>query len=228
MTVSRRRLLQVAGGTAGVVGAAGVISLWLERLETPMAYRFPDASGASTVLAPTAACGDTTETPSQIEGPYYTPDTPLRTVLREPATVGMPLVIEGRVLTTSCRPIAGVVLDVWSCDGNGLYDNDGFRLRGHQFTDSQGRFYIETVKPADYGGFLLRRTPHVHLKVQGRDTPLLTTQLYFPGESLNREDPNFDERLVMKVENAGPGALHAAFDFVLVTLSAHPSASGGI
>lgn len=50
----------------------------------------------------------------------------------------------------------GAVVDVWSCDGNGVYDNTDFRLRGHQFTDAEGRFAFETVKPRDYRDF--RRT----------------------------------------------------------------------
>jgi protocatechuate 3,4-dioxygenase beta subunit len=130
-------------------------------------------------------------------------------------TVGAPLVIEGRVLSTDCRPIAGAVLDVWSCDGMGVYDNDGFKLRGHQFTDNQGAFHIETVKPADYRQFGTRRTPHVHVKVQGRETSLLTTQLYFPGESLNTQDGLFNESLLLTVEKSGDGSLRAVFDFVL-------------
>lgn len=74
---------------------------------------------------------------------------------------------------------------MWSCDGNGVYDNTGFRLRGHQFTGADGSFAFETVKPRDYRDFGIHRTPHFHVKVQGRETPLLTTQLFFPGEKLN-------------------------------------------
>ena len=66
--------------------------------------------------------------------------------------------------------------------------NDGSRLRGHQFTDAAGAFEFETVKPKDYHNFGLHRTPHVHVKLQGRDTKLLTTQLYFPNEPLNAHD----------------------------------------
>lgn len=218
MAISRRRVLQLAGGATGVLAGGGIGLVLLQRWadpNTPLNYRFPDPGGLSGVLSPTPACNDTDATDSQTEGPFYTPHTPLRTLLREPDTVGTPLVIEGRVLSTDCRPIAGAVLDVWSCDGNGVYDNDGFKLRGHQFTDEQGAFRIEIVKPAEYGPFFARRTPHVHVKVQGRETSLLNTQLYFPGESLNQQDRIFSESLLMKVERSGDGALHASFDFVL-------------
>jgi protocatechuate 3,4-dioxygenase beta subunit len=61
---------------------------------------------------------------------------------------------------------------------------------------------------------MFRRTPHIHVKVQGRNTPLLTTQLYFPGEPLNAQDGIFDERLIMRVQQHGD-RLEARFDFVL-------------
>lgn len=219
MGVSRRRALQVAGALTGGTLAAGAIGLvWLRRWldpQTPLDYPFPDTRGLGVVLPPSPGCGGPDVTESQIEGPFYTPSTPLRTDLREQATVGTPLVIKGRVLSTDCRPITGAVLDIWSCDGAGVYDNHGFNLRGHQFTDSQGTFRVETVKPGDYHQFGAHRTPHVHMKVQGPETSLLTTQLYFPGEPLNAQDSLFNEALVLTVEKAPDGSLSALFDFVL-------------
>ena len=219
MGTSRRRFLQVTGTLTGAILAAGAIGLvWLRRTldpRTPLEYPFPGTSGRVDVLPPSPACGEPGLTESQIEGPFYTPNTPLRTDLRQPGTVGTPLVIKGRVLSTDCRPIAGAVLDIWSCDGNGVYDNDGFKLRGHLFTDRNGAFRVETVKPAGYRNFGAQRTPHVHVKVQGPETSLLTTQLYFPGEPLNSQDSLFNQTLVLTVEKAPDGSLHALFDFVL-------------
>jgi protocatechuate 3,4-dioxygenase beta subunit len=219
MAVSRRRVMQIAGGFMGigVVAAAGGIGwlAWRSR-EAPLAYAFPDATAAGVVLPPTPACDDDGgPTPAQTQGPFYTPGTPQRTNLRDPDVRGTPLTIEGRVLSTDCRPIARAVLDVWSCDGEGVYDNSGFRLRGHQFTDAEGRFRIDTVKPADYWQFGIHRTPHIHVKVQGRDTPLLTTQLYFPGEPLNARDAIFNDALVIDLDPPDGTVLHGRFDFVL-------------
>ncbi len=86
------------------------------------------------------------------------------------------MTLEGLVLLPACRPIAGAVIDIWHCDENGRYDNGGFRYRGYQYTDASGNFQFLTIKSGKYPG----RTPHMHLKVKGPKTLLLTTQLYFP------------------------------------------------
>jgi protocatechuate 3,4-dioxygenase beta subunit len=164
-------------------------------------------------LAATPACDDGDDpTPQQTEGPYFTPDSPRRRSLRERGVRGRPLVVKGRVLTTSCRPVARALLDFWQADGRGEYDNEGYRLRGHQFTDSRGRFRLETVVPGIYPG----RTRHIHVKVQPRGGSVLTTQLYFPREPRNETDGIFDEALVMAVRTVD-GRRRARFDFVVET-----------
>jgi len=220
MSTKRRTILKLVGGTVGAVEAAAAGGAgwmhWVSR-EVRHGYDYPSASGsgAGRSLAATPGCGDVEATEAQTQGPFYTPGTPERSNLREPGMAGVPLAVRGRVLTTDCRPVAGAVLDVWSCDGEGTYDNDGFRLRGHQFTDANGRFLIETVKPSAYGGFGFMRTPHLHIKLQGRDTRLLTTQLYFPGEPLNAEDGIFSEALLMDTREGPDGTIEGRFDFVL-------------
>ena len=148
-------------------------------------------------------------------GPFYIPNTPERTVVREPGVVGTPLVLTGRVLSPDCRPLAGVVLDFWNCDDNSDYGTQGFKLRGHQFTDEKGTYRLETVKPADYEAGGGRRTPHIHVKLQGRGTRLLTTQIFFPGEPLNSQDWLFRETLTMELGSSGDGTLRGRFNFVL-------------
>ena len=36
------------------------------------------------------------------------------------------MVVEGKVLDTEGKPIAGAILDTWETDGNGLYDTQVF------------------------------------------------------------------------------------------------------
>ena len=160
-------------------------------------------------LSPPARC--TPGTRSRTAGPFYTPETPRRDSLREPDTVGEPLVFQGLLLSHDCRPLAGAVIDIWHCDEHGHYDNRGFRYRGHQFTDATGAFRIETIRPGHYTG----RTPHIHMRVQGEGTPLLTTQVFFPDlEGENEGDWIYRDDLVMSLDRAG-GAWRGRFDFVL-------------
>ncbi|MFN7507258.1 MAG: hypothetical protein ACK5Q1_17045, partial [Limnobacter sp.] len=84
--------------------------------------------GQRRALAQTPAC-EHSFTPHQIEGPYYSPQTPRRSNLVD-GLRGELLVLEGRVLSTSCRPIPNAIVDLWSCDSQGEYDNTGFKLRG--------------------------------------------------------------------------------------------------
>jgi protocatechuate 3,4-dioxygenase beta subunit len=153
-----------------------------------------------------------TPTPSQTEGPFFKPNTPMRASLLEPGMPGTKLVIEGSVLTTGCKPVARAMLDFWQADAAGRYDNAGYRLRGHQLTDESGRYRLETIVPAEYPG----RTRHIHVKVQAPGQPALTTQLYFPDGADNRRDSIFDPALVMRVRDA-EGAKLASFDFILAT-----------
>jgi protocatechuate 3,4-dioxygenase beta subunit len=153
-----------------------------------------------------------TPTPSQTEGPFFKPNTPMRASLLEPGMPGTKLVIEGSVLTTGCKPVARALLDFWQADAAGHYDNAGYRLRGRQLTDEAGRYRLETIVPAEYPG----RTRHIHVKVQAPGQPALTTQLYFPDGADNRRDSIFDPALVMRVRDA-EGAKLATFDFILAT-----------
>lgn len=164
----------------------------------------PLPATATGTAAPTPACGQ--PTPPQTAGPFYTPDTPRRQRLTEPGMRGVPLTLEGRVLTPACTPVSGVLLDFWQCDADGRYDNRGFRLRGHQYTGADGRYRLETIVPGTYPG----RTPHLHVRVQAPGGRLLTTQLYLDGHPLNARDFLYDARLVMLGRESV-----LRFDFVL-------------
>jgi protocatechuate 3,4-dioxygenase beta subunit len=169
-----------------------------------------EAWGQGTLPA-TPACGDgDASTMPQTEGPFFKPRSPERADLREPGMKGQPIELAGFVLTRGCRPVERALVELWHADAAGAYDNKGFRLRGHQFTDAEGRYRFATIVPASYEG----RTRHYHVKVQPPGGRVLTTQLYFPGEAMNRTDRLFRRELLMKVAKAG-GSLAGRFDFVL-------------
>ena len=144
------------------------------------------------------------------EGPYFKSNSPERTSLIGPGITGAKLVLIGYVLGTDCQPIAHALLDFWQADGKGQYDNAGYTLRGHQFTDDAGRYHLETVVPGLYPG----RTEHIHVKVQSPNGPVLTTQLFFPGVARNQTDSIFDPKLLVTIQDVQDGKA-GTFDFVV-------------
>jgi protocatechuate 3,4-dioxygenase beta subunit len=211
--LTRRRLLQLGvalplpmvlaacdgGATGGGTGSGTT---------TGPATTAGSATTAPQALPPTPACDDGDDpTPAQTEGPYFTPNSPERGSLLEAGVDGDRLTVAGAVLATDCRPLRRALLDFWQADAGGQYDNQGYRLRGHQFTDADGRFRLETVVPGLYPG----RTRHIHVKVQAPNRPVLTTQLYFPDEPGNASDGIFREELLLDMG----GDRQASFTFVL-------------
>ena len=163
------------------------------------------------VLAATPECADDDEvTPAQTEGPYFTPNSPPRSSLVESGMRGTRLVVTGRVLSIACQPVANALIDWWQADVGGAYDNRGYRLRGHQFTDGQGTYRLETIVPGLYPG----RTRHIHVKVQAPNQRILTTQLYFPGEPGNPRDGIYNPELELDMRDDANGRV-GLFDFVL-------------
>ena len=170
-----------------------------------------DGGLAEERLSATPACHDGDEvTIRETEGPFFKPSSPERSDLLEAGEAGHPIELTGYVLSCACKPLAGALLDFWHADDKGEYDNFGFRLRGHQFTDADGRYRLRSVVPGLYVG----RTRHFHVKVQPRGGRVLTTQLYFPGEPMNRSDGLFRRALLMRTAEK-EGLLAARFDFVV-------------
>ena len=135
----------------------------------------------------------------QSEGPYLTPESPLRSDIREDQP-GVPLHLTLTVLDDLwCKPISGAAIDLWHCDSLGLYSgviNDEFDirtlklsgkstdmrgtsfLRGHQVSGEDGKVEFTTIFPGWYTG----RLAHFHLRtiVQGIAWTSHITQLYVP------------------------------------------------
>jgi len=65
--------------------------------------------------------------------------------------------------------------------------------------------------PGEYPG----RTPHFHVKVQGKSGRVLTTQLYLPNHPRNRRDFLFDPRLLLSSQGS-----ELRFQFVLPSSNA--------
>jgi protocatechuate 3,4-dioxygenase beta subunit len=165
--------------------------------------------GAADARSTVRGCNGFAQTPGQIGGVHYRPS-PLRHDVVFASLAGTRLTLEGFVLSTACHPVNRARIDFWQADANGHYDDSGTRLRSHQFTDTQGRYRLETILPGAYPG----RTRHIHVKVRAPGQATLTTELYFPGASYNARDPYFDRRLLVRLSEVHKQLL-ARFDFVL-------------
>lgn len=149
-------------------------------------------------------------TPALTEGPYFKANSPERTSLIETGMTGTQLVLTGYVLTTDCKPVAHAMIDFWQADAQGKYDNTGFILRGHQFTDAEGLYQLVTVIPGLYPG----RSEHIHVKVQAPAGPVLTTQLFFPDTNANNSDSIYNPALLIALQGKG-NPEQASFNFVI-------------
>jgi protocatechuate 3,4-dioxygenase beta subunit len=197
-----------AGWAFAVVAAALTIFGGAALLSAPATATTVRVERAPTV----AAEQELPLTPAMTEGPYFKPNSPLRSSLIEEGVTGTPILLTGQVLAPDGQPIAGAVVDLWQANANGQYDTIGFTLRGHTLTDEKGWYAIETVVPGLYPG----RTRHVHVKVQPPGGPVLTTQLFFPDEPANLRDRLFDPRLVLDLQEDEDG-LVGRFTFVVAT-----------
>ncbi len=210
---SRRLIL-----TAGVVGATAA-TLGVPALVQRSTATAADNPPART-LDLTPSCTDGDDTPSNIEGPFFKPQSPMRTNLVTDGVTGVLLTLTGLVLNERCQPINHALLEFWQADRLGNYDNDGFTLRGHQRTNAKGKYTLKTVVPGDYPG----RTTHIHVKVQASHGPILTTQLFFPDSTeaygmnvaeLNAQDGFIDRACTVTLGTLADNHYPARFDFVI-------------
>jgi protocatechuate 3,4-dioxygenase beta subunit len=154
--------------------------------------------------------GELTQTPREIEGPYFRLGTPERSNLLEPGDKPE-LVLSGRVLNEKGTPIPGAIVNLWSSDAVGNYDMLGHKYHGYQVCDAEGRYEFTTIIP---GAYEPREAKHLHVKVQGISSPI-TTQLYIEGEPGNEADDFYSSELLVRCTTDEKGVKHGSFDFVI-------------
>ncbi|MEJ2764649.1 protocatechuate 3,4-dioxygenase [Photobacterium sp. MCCC 1A19761] len=167
--------------------------------------------------------GALARTPSQTEGPYYpVVAIPFREslILDQEAVDGTPMWLSGRVLDMSGHPVTDCRVEIWQCDGAGIYHHPRqpgraqvdrhFAGFGAMLTDSQGHYRFHTLYPVPYTG----RPPHIHVKIWQGGRELLTTQLYLQGQTGNEWWARNREALQIDPLPHSDG-LAANFDFVV-------------
>jgi protocatechuate 3,4-dioxygenase beta subunit len=154
--------------------------------------------------------GELPQTPQEIEGPYFRLGAPKRSNLLEPGDKPE-LILGGRVLNERGKPIAGAVVNFWSCNHDGEYDMVGYRYTGYVVTDEAGRYEVTTILP---GFYQPREARHLHVKVQAISRPV-TTQLFIAGEQGNTDDDYYNPALLVPCTVDENGVKHGTFDFVI-------------
>jgi len=173
---------------------------------------------------PPAPPGMCVARPRLEEGPYFVDERLNRADIRsDPADgsvrAGVPLQLAihvSRMASTACTPLAGVLVDVWHCDADGIYsdvrdpsfDTTGKKfLRGSQRTDAAGTARFTTIYPGWYHG----RTVHIHFKLRGPATDGrsfdFTSQLFFDDAFTDRvfAQPPYASRGPRTVRNERDG-----------------------
>ena len=130
------------------------------------------------------------------------------------------------------------VVEIWQCDGNGVYLHPGseggaqrdpnFQGFGRFMTGSTGEYYFRTIKPVPYtlqGQF---RAPHIHVAVSKAGKRIMATQALVKGHEANErdliaqriKDPKLLETLMVEyrpLPGSALGELAATFDIRLGT-----------
>lgn len=173
------------------------------------------------------------ETTTDILGPYYRPDAPLRTNLLISGAPGQQVVLKGQVKHKDClTPYQGAKVEIWHCGADGVYDNASpdFRYRATTFCDDKGRYEFLTVLPVPYDvGSGQFRPAHFHMLVSAPGYQSLVTQLYFTGDPHLADDPSSAspaaKRRILNVTSTPEGRKLVSFDVTMAEkLEAHPTA----
>lgn len=171
------------------------------------------------------------ETTSDIIGPFYRPDSPLRNNLVISGEKGEPIELSGIVKHDDCTtPYKNAKVELWHCDGNGKYDNESadFKYRGTVYTDDKGRYSFNTILPVPYGSGNNYRPAHFHMMITAEGYQPLVTQLYFVGDPWIEKDGSASspaaKRRILQVQEQG-SSKKVNYDVSMVPkLAAEPSA----
>lgn len=161
--------------------------------------------------------------------------------------LGERIIVNGRVLDESGRPVPHTLVEVWQANAAGRYPHKAdqhdapldpnFSGAGRTVTDAQGRYRFITIRPGEYpwrNHYNAWRPAHIHFSLFGRAfLTRLVTQMYFPGDPLltldpmymSIPDPKARERLVSRFDLGNTVPEHALayrFDIVLRGREATP------
>jgi len=140
------------------------------------------------------------ETTTDVLGPFYRPDSPVRSNLVMKNSTTQIIKLSGIVKHKDCvTPYKGAKVELWHCDDRGKYDNskETYNYRGTTYCDENGNYSFKTIMPVPYAvGDGTIRPAHFHLLISAHGYQSLVTQLYFIG------DPYIETDLFASLPNA--------------------------
>jgi protocatechuate 3,4-dioxygenase beta subunit len=119
--------------------------------------------------------------------------------------IGERIIVTGRLLDGTGRPVAGQLIEIWQANASGRYRHHhdlhpapidpNFTGVGRCLTAADGTYRFVTIKPGPYpwrNHHNAWRPAHIHFSIFGTAfTQRLVTQMYFPADPLFGLDPIF-------------------------------------
>lgn len=152
-------------------------------------------------------------TSQQVDGPFYFPSPERSNIVED--RIGEKIQLRFQVIHhPDCTPIKGAMVDIWHCDGDGVYsgypeeiardvwETMVFGLKEGTFENGElhvdpvnDSLFLRGMQKTDSNGWVTfntiipgwyeGRVPHIHARVVLNNQEQLTTQFYFREEVLN-------------------------------------------
>lgn len=174
------------------------------------------------------------ETTTDILGPFYRPDSPVRNDLIIQGEQGTLVELSGIIKRADCiTPHQKAKIELWHCGSDGVYDNtsDKYLYRGTTYCDAKGHYSFKTILPVPYDAGGAIRPAHFHLMITAEGYPPLVTQLYFSGDANITKDSSASsataKRRILEIQTLKDGTKKVLFNVSMSDLlAAEPAALG--
>jgi catechol 1,2-dioxygenase len=164
------------------------------------------------------------ETTTDILGPFYRPNAPVRADMRIAGDMGQKVMLSGQIKHKDCTtPLKNACVELWHCDAKGVYDNTSpdFKYRAKTFCDEKGNYRFDSILPVPYDvGDGTIRPAHFHMMITAEGYQALITQLYFSGDKNIATDnwassPTAKKR-ILNIKNGEGGVKAVSFDVTMM------------
>jgi len=127
-----------------------------------------------------AKASNCTPTSQTTDGPFYTKATTQRKISSNQS--GYKIIYKLKIQNKNCKPLPNLTISLWQANSQGQYSLIKNSLRGNQLTNKHGLVTFESIFP----GWYPTRAAHLHVKILSQDQTLLSTQLFFPQELVDK------------------------------------------